>query len=472
MGTLIWDDDDAFYHSDLVKIRLKVDTETTGLDDSARLSGTGADAMAFLEETRQLRSARRMDGTSADVGRWPGKLNGATSIRDLVLLPASPADEQAGDPLANLRFLDIDLTKPTKEALAAVASDPGVEYVARVPIRLAAAAPPGADYQSPPRLGTTDNLPQIRWPEARQDPAFQDAHQVSVAVLDSGFDPDHPDLIGQFEKYDWQYKGAARTISDQDKKGHGTHVAGIIGASNTNSFGINGICRCRLKPCKIFKDDIEYTDITNRFEYVVDPALYYIALGVCALSKVHVVNLSIAGFKEDADEKRLIEDLISRGTVIVAAMGNEGSARRTAFPAALPDVIAVGAVSGQDTVLPQSGRGPHIALCAPGEDIWSTHPTYAGEDYIDMDTRHWPARHGPRKVRKTYYQDRSGTSMAAAHVSGAVALLLAKRPGLSVGEVRRALQESAAVLPEMNGRPTDAHGAGRLDLKSLLDWTP
>lgn len=472
MGRLIWDDDDAYFHSDLVKIRLKVDSEADGLADDTRLSSEGADALAFMEQAGQVRLAKRMDGSSMAVGRWPAELYNVKSLRDLILLPARPVAEQAGDPLANLRFMEVDPATPLKEALEVIASDPGVDYVSRVPIRLAAAtSPPNPDYQAPPRLALLGNLRQIRWPEARNALGFQEAHNVSVAVLDSGFDPNHEDLIGQFERYNWQYKGTMSPTSDQDHKGHGTHVAGIIGAANTNDLGIKGICRCRLMPYKVFKNKETYTKTTGRFEYIVEPELYYMALASCAEANVQVVNLSIAGFKEDMDETRLIGNLISGGAVVVAAMGNDGT-DRAAYPAAIAGVVAVGAVSDEDTIEPYSNRGDHILLCAPGEDIWSTHPTYRGQDHFAMDPSQWPPRPGRREPRKTHYQDQHGTSMAAAHVSGAVALLRAKRPQLTVDEVHRALRESAVMLPEMNNQPTDAHGAGRLDLERLLDWTP
>jgi subtilisin family serine protease len=327
--------------------------------------------------------------------------------------------------------------------------------------------PDNPDYQPPPRLALLGNLRRIRWQEARNAPGFQEANEVSVAVLDSGFDPNHEDLIGQFESYHWQYQGAMCPTSDQDPKGHGTHVAGIIGASNTNNAGVKGICRCRLMPFKIFRDSPTYVETTERFEYVVEPELYYIALASCAEANVQVVNLSIAGDKEDIDEIRHIGNLISGGAVVVAAMGNGGT-NQPAYPAAIPGVVAVGALSDQDTIEPYSNRGNHILLCAPGKNIWSTHPTYPGQDYFDRESGKSPPQLGPREPRMTHYERQQGTSMAAAHVSGAVALLLAKWPHLTVTDVRRKLWDSAVMLPEMNNQPTDAHGSGRLDLERLL----
>ncbi len=189
------------------------------------------------------------------------------------------------------------------------------------------------------------------------------------------------------------------------------------------------------------------------------------------------MNLSIAGPGEPStDERDAINGLIARGTTIVAAMGNERAfGSPTSYPAAIPGVIAVGATNLNDKIASFSSRGNHICLCAPGQAIWSTLPTYEGQvgflSKLPLNKTNAKAKQkreadlSKRIPRDIDYGAWNGTSMAAPHVTGAVALLLANQGRETPSRVREKLENSA---DRTGGAPNPDFGAGRLNLLKLL----
>jgi subtilisin family serine protease len=148
-------------------------------------------------------------------------------------------------------------------------------------------------------------------------------------------------------------------------------------------------------------------------------------------------------------------------------MGNTGGGDHYTpfYPAAVHGMIAVGAVGPSDDALPFSRRGDHIAVTAPGIAIWSTLPTYAGK---------WGyRREGPDDWRPIWRNQRFdawlGTSAACAHVTAAVALLIAKRGRMAWRDVRARLMSTADNTPGMRRKRFDrTFGAGRLNVARLL----
>jgi subtilisin family serine protease len=159
------------------------------------------------------------------------------------------------------------------------------------------------------------------------------------------------------------------------------------------------------------------------------------SLDFAASHGAQIVNMSFAGPKDPLVERGIAAS-VTRGIVLVAASGNAGPKSPPLYPAANPNVIAVSATDAQDRLFPASNRGSHIAVSAPGVEIFL------------------PAPDGK-------YQMTSGTSFSAAYISGLAALLMERNPQLRPDDVRAVLMKTARDL----GAPgrDDLFGAGEAD---------
>ncbi|MBW4570784.1 MAG: S8 family serine peptidase [Tolypothrix carrinoi HA7290-LM1] len=396
-----------------------------------------------------------------------------------------PANSNAG-----VSIIELERERDVPELQIALAKDPNVEFVSRVPVRYLVSLNvrpgrvrpnpvPSDDQPSSSSAGilavppsTMWNLSKISWAEARALQGFKEATDIRVAVLDTGIDTAHPDLKERVSSYVFEHPDLPLASGERDIIGHGTHVAGTIAALVNNDLGINGICECKLHIWKIFDDESDFISFRDGFAYFVEPVMYLRALADCLDQGVDVINLSIGGpGRPDAQEQALFDALLANGTTIVAAMGNERmEGSPTSYPAAIPGVIAVGATSINDTVANFSNRGNHISLSAPGVGIWSTLPTYPGQFGFEAipgaDGR--PIEGKPLR-RETDYDAWNGTSMATPNVVGAVALLLANKGKMSADSVRIQLTNTADKVAGMRGRNfSPDYGAGRLNLLRLL----
>lgn len=387
-----------------------------------------------------------------------------------------PEEPGEGGPLAGACLVQVETEEETEWLRRRLAEDPDVEAVARVPIRHLLG--PAVILAMKPAAPTLWNLVAIEAPAARAMAGYNAGAEIKVAVLDTGVDEDHPDLERRIASHRCHYPHPVGPIALRpvDVVGHGTHVAGIISALAGDGYGASGICAAQIFAYKVFQDRATVLLRAGRgapcFAYATDPLAYLLALGECLEQEVDVLNLSLGGPEPpDPIEQALLDALLARGTTIVAAMGNDGLEGSPAtYPAAAPGVIAVGASRQDDRIADFSSRGPHISLCAPGVAVWSTVPIYPG----DVGFRALPVpggcfRRGEPIPRETDYDALDGTSMAAAHVSGAVALLLANRGPLPPAEVKRRLEMTAGRVPGMCGLSFDpAYGHGRLCLRRLL----
>ncbi len=185
-----------------------------------------------------------------------------------------------------------------------------------------------------------------------------------VLVLDTGIDEKHASLNANFEK------GKDFTYSQDgydDKDAHGTHVAGTIAGVQDES-GFAGVA----PKAKILAGKVCSSDGCSNFA---------IASGINwgIQEKVDVISMSLGGSQSTPAERRAIDAADKAGITVVAASGNDGSGR-VSYPAALPTVIAVGAIGDDMKKTDFSQYGPELAIVAPGKSVVSSVPTGTGRD--------------------------------------------------------------------------------------------
>lgn len=266
---------------------------------------------------------------------------------------------------------------------------------------------------------------------------------VTVAVIDTGIDSSHEDLAGNLAM-NLAANFLAPDKPPTDDFGHGTHVAGIIGAIANNGLGIAGVApKVRLMPIRVLGAD---GGTTAALIQGIDHA---VAKGA------KVINLSLGSSQASRAEQEAINRAVSKGVTVVAAAGNEALAGNPLnYPAALSGVISVGALG----LLPVNGQSilgkaeyscfnPYVTIAAPGSDILSTVPTALGT-----------------------YAYASGTSMAAPMVSGVAALILSRHPDWKPAQVLQALREAASpngltrvAGDSASGYDANFFGAGMID---------
>ena len=260
---------------------------------------------------------------------------------------------------------------------------------------------------------------------------------VNIAILDTGIDTDHPDLVGNIAggvNYTGSFHrdGGPMQNSYNDRNGHGSHCAGIIAASD-NDIGVVGVApEARLWAVKVLGDDGSgyVSDIIKGLQWCVD-------------NGINIVSMSFGGEESSQSLKDACDKTYAAGVLLVAAAGNGGSVY---YPAAYDSVVAVSATDSDDSIADFSSTGPEIEIAAPGVNIYST---YLNGGYISE----------------------SGTSMACPHVAGAAALIYASMLGLtSPDEIRARLRETARDLGDPG--KDDLYGYGRVDAAAAATATP
>jgi len=288
-----------------------------------------------------------------------------------------------------------------------------------------------------------------------------DLATVKVAVIDSGIDAGHPDLVGRIAQ-GRSFVGGSWRI---DTCGHGTFVAGEIAANPYNDVGIAGLAfNAKLLIAKVVEPDCDVST-TAEIRGIVWAANH----------GARVINLSIGGVRDPLDpdldsysapEEAAVEYAYSKGALVVAAVGNGTQAPRTPwpyadYPAALPHVLGVSAVKENGSVPTYSNRDArYVDVAAPGGPIFSTIP----ENLVDAsipDCVSVPYSDcGPSDLRNGI-----GTSFAAPQVSAAAALVLGADPQLTPGQVEWVLERTAS-----DARPSTGCSGCSAGRDSLTGW--
>ena len=282
--------------------------------------------------------------------------------------------------------------------------------------------------------------------------------EVIIAVVDTGFDYTHEDLASQTwvnvdeipdngidddnngyidDVHGWDFSQMPSSDGNEnsqngdndpiDESGHGTHVAGIIGATVDNDVGIAGIAwNCTLMP-------IRGAGVAGIRDNRSASAIVY-----AVNNGARVINMSWGGRERSFVLRDAVDYAYARGVLMIAASGNE-SEGDSIFPAGYRKVISVAATEQHKQKFYQSNFGASIDIGAPGNVILSTH----------INNR---------------YRTLSGTSMATAHVSGVAGLIISKRPSLTHEEVRQILISTADPITES----PELVGAGNLNAARAL----
>lgn len=264
---------------------------------------------------------------------------------------------------------------------------------------------------------------------------------LRVAIADTGTDLSHPDLDENLGR-DTQgnFLGIDLINNDfvaQDDHGHGTHVSGIVGARGNNGQGVSGVCqRIVLVPIKCLNQNNQGS---------ISTAVQ--AIDFAILNGCRVINASFGGPEDSQFLREAVDRARQAGVMVIAACGNDGrdNDSRSIFPSSLttsfPNVISVANSNKDDRLDASSNFGSiSVDLAAPGTSVFSTVPN---------------GRFGFA----------TGTSMAAPHVTGTVALMLAREPGLSISAIRNRLFNNVDQILNLSGK---LRTSGRLNARAAV----
>lgn len=276
-----------------------------------------------------------------------------------------------------------------------------------------------------PSSGTAhSHAPSVPWGvkhiRAPQTWSKSKGDRIRVGVIDTGADYSHPDLRHCLS---YGVNLVNRHLLPNDDNGHGTHIAGTIAAASSRQQGIVGVApQAIIHPVKAFdhQGSAFVSDIIGGIDW-------------CVRNQIHIINMSF-GMKTYSKALELaVLHAFRSGVIVVASSGNEGKQKIIDYPARLRQVIAVGASTRRGKIAPFSNVSKTIDIYAPGEKIYST----------------W---------LKGKYHELSGTSMATSHVSGVVALMLSRKPGLNPTQIKSIVKRHARLLikPGMSIREVHA----------------
>ena len=269
------------------------------------------------------------------------------------------------------------------------------------------------------------HLPKVSAPTAWD--TTTGSASVTIAVVDSGVQANHPDLAGRvLAGYDF-----VNNDSDaSDDNGHGTAVSGVAAAQGNDAIGVAGAAwNVSILPVKTMNSSGSgsYSAIANGITYAADRG-------------AKIINLSLGGSLSSSTLQSAVSYAWNKGALIVAAAGNNGSST-TVYPAAYPNVVAVSATTSSDTLASFSSYGSFVDLSAPGQDITTS---WLNSSYVTI----------------------SGTSFSSPLTAGVAALALSRNPALSNVQLASLL---TANTDDLGAAGYDIYfGSGRLNAAKVV----
>ncbi|QGN57668.1 S8 family serine peptidase [Nostocoides sp. HKS02] len=271
--------------------------------------------------------------------------------------------------------------------------------------------------------------------DAISAPAAWDVHQgdatVKIAVVDSGVDVSHPDLVGRISD---TYNAVDSGTDVTDTVGHGTFVAGVAAATGNNGIGVAGAAMGASVMA------VKVADSTGQIWSDAEAA----GIDWAADHGAKVINLSLGSDTPTQLESDAVAYAQGKGVLVVAAAGNDATTTPS-YPAAYPQVVAVGATDAAGHRAPFSEYGSWVTVGAPGTGIHSTTPTSGTIDF------------------QPNYDVADGTSFSSPLVAAEAALLWSMRPAVNAADVRAAIVRSA------HGYAGLGLGAGQVDFRAAQD---
>lgn len=378
---------------------------------------------------------RYVPALHAAVVALPPDTTAASGPLDMTL----SGDEAAAAATIGNRDAAAPLPPDVAAAAHLYAAQPAVVFVERDAHAAVAGAPaalrpsgpaaegPGPSPTGDPLAGRQWHLDAVRLPAAWRRIA---ADGIAVAVVDTGVEAAHPDLVGALAP---GWSTIDGTTDTRDRHGHGTAVAGVIAAGVGNGVGVAGAAPgARIVPIRALGADGTgwMSDVAAGIVWGADHGARVIVVAAGSPTPLRLVGDAVAYATR-------------RGALVVAAAGNAGAAA-VDHPAADDGALAVAAVDAHGALAPWSNHGPAVALAAPGAAILTT------------------ARGGG-------YAAVEGTSVAAAIVGGAAALRIAQEPAAAPGDIARRLVQRSAPAPAAPGAPQPP---GLVDADAATDPAP
>jgi len=300
----------------------------------------------------------------------------------------------------------------------------------------------------------TYGLEKIGVPELRAQRSEISGKDVVVGILDTGIDPEHPDLKGKMIAYK---DFTSSSTKPSDEHGHGTHVAGTIAGGSASGTHIGVAPSVKLVIAKVFSASGSATlsGLLRAMEWVIDPDG-----DPKTNDRPRVVNNSWGGGAQsdvkDDPFYQAVQAWVEMDIFPSFAAGNEGpSAETIGSPGCLPNAFAVGATDDQDQIARFSSRGP-VEMVVDGKKTKYTKPDISA-----------PGVNIFSSLPRGDYEAWSGTSMATPHVTGAIALLYQVKPDLSIQQVKDLLTKSSTDLGQQG--MDNSFGHGRMQINKTVD---
>ncbi len=305
----------------------------------------------------------------------------------------------------------------------------------------------------------------IGWLEAQSEVAAKGKNPVVVAVIDSGIDPTHPDLLGQVMALGG-HDFLQNHLIQSDDLGHGTFISGIIAADSNNGAGVTGVAPSSVKimPIRAMWSTNDSNSLnhsayiynvnppTSAPNYRLLPDIVADAVNFAVSRGATIINLSLGWPRiyDTTNAALAIHNARKAGVLVVVASGNDNK-DKPVFPCSYEGVICVGSITNTGALSFYSNHGGMVDILAPGDGIISTFPRNLDSESLDIQG----------------YEMDTGTSFATPMVVGVAATVKSIYPNISADELEARLYLSASAIPVAS-----AGLYGNVNLKKAIDALP